>query len=114
MWRDRPDWPRSERGRLPVHGTCRQAGPEQATHLPNDFLSAASPDLKTPLTALVGQAQLMEVRARRDPTAPPDLKGIQRMMRASIALPIAEILRMVDYSTQDSMDAGGRHTGRSG
>jgi len=63
-----------------IDEAARVRAREQATHLRDDFLSAAAHDLKTPLTALVGQAQLMEMRARRDPTAPPDLKGIQRMI----------------------------------
>lgn len=54
---------------------------EEATRLKDDFLSAAAHDLKTPLTTLVGQAQLMERRARRWPGTPTDLEGVQRMVR---------------------------------
>lgn len=52
---------------------------EEATRLKDDFLSAAAHDLKTPLTAIIVQAQLLERRARHNPTAPPDLPGIQRL-----------------------------------
>jgi signal transduction histidine kinase len=56
---------------------------EEATRLKDDFLSAAAHDLKTPLTALIAQAQLMERRATRNPQAPADLPGIQRITRES-------------------------------
>lgn len=54
---------------------------EEATRLKEDFLSAAAHDLKTPLTTLVAQAQLIERRAKRMPDAPVDLMSIQRLMR---------------------------------
>ena len=38
---------------------------EQAARLKEDFLSAAAHDLKTPLTTLLGQAQILEVRFGR-------------------------------------------------
>ena len=44
---------------------------EHATRLKDDFLSAAAHDLKTPLTALMAQAQLLELRVRRNPQSPP-------------------------------------------
>ena len=53
---------------------------EEATRLKDDFLSAAAHDLKTPLTTLVAQAQLLERRALMRPEAPPDLRGIQRIV----------------------------------
>jgi len=56
---------------------------EEATRLKDDFLSAAAHDLKTPLTTLVAQTQLMELRAARTPQAPPDLGGIQRLVAES-------------------------------
>jgi signal transduction histidine kinase len=54
---------------------------EEATRLREDFLSAAAHDLKTPLTTLIGKAQLMERLALRNPAAPADLAGIQLLVR---------------------------------
>src|SRR6185436_1504016 len=54
---------------------------EQATRLREDFLSAAAHDLKTPLTTLIGKAQLMERLALRNPSAPADLAGLQLLVR---------------------------------
>ncbi|MGH2347595.1 MAG: sensor histidine kinase, partial [Chloroflexota bacterium] len=56
---------------------------EEAARLKDDFLSAAAHDLKTPLTAMVVQAQLMERRARRNPAAPADLASIERIVQES-------------------------------
>jgi signal transduction histidine kinase len=53
---------------------------EEATRLKDDFLSAAAHDLKTPLTGLLGQAQLMQRRVARDPTAPADGPGVDRLV----------------------------------
>jgi two-component system, OmpR family, sensor kinase len=54
---------------------------EEATRLREDFLSAAAHDLKTPLTTLIGKAQLMERLALRSPSAPADLAGLQLLVR---------------------------------
>lgn len=56
---------------------------EEANRLKDDFLSAAAHDLKTPLTTLVAQSQLLEKRARLDPQAPPSLDGIRRLVTES-------------------------------
>lgn len=53
---------------------------EEVTRLKDDFLSAAAHDLKTPLTSLLGQAQLLQRRAARDPAAPADGPGIDRIV----------------------------------
>lgn len=53
---------------------------EEATRLKEDFLSAAAHDLKTPLTTLVTRAQLMQRRAQRDPSAPPDQESIRLLV----------------------------------
>lgn len=45
-------------------------GHEEAMRLKEDFLSAAAHDLKTPLTALIAQSQLMQRRALREPGRP--------------------------------------------
>ncbi|HEX8229466.1 MAG TPA: ATP-binding protein [Chloroflexia bacterium] len=54
---------------------------EEVARLKEDFLSAAAHDLKTPLTVLVAQAQFLERRATRNPEAPADPKGIQRIVQ---------------------------------
>jgi len=54
---------------------------EEATRMKDDFLSAAAHDLKTPLTTLVMQSELLERRANRAPEAPADLESIRRMRR---------------------------------
>jgi signal transduction histidine kinase len=54
---------------------------EEVTRLKDDFLSAAAHDLKTPLTTLIAQAQMLERRALRYPDAPSDLKAIQRLIK---------------------------------
>jgi signal transduction histidine kinase len=56
---------------------------EEATRLKEDFLSAAAHDLKTPLTTVVAQAEFLERRAVREPTAPADIAGIRRVVRES-------------------------------
>ena len=58
-------------------------GREDATTLKEEFLSAAAHDLRTPLTVLLGQAELMERRLQKEPTAPVDPAGIARIVRES-------------------------------
>lgn len=69
-----------------IDEAARVRAREEATRLKDDFLSAAAHDLKTPLTTLVAQAQLLERRARRDPTVPADAAGIERIAREAIRL----------------------------
>lgn len=64
-----------------IDEAARVQAREEATRLKDDFLSAAAHDLKTPLTAVIAQAQLLERRARRKPDEPPDLQGIERIVR---------------------------------
>ena len=52
---------------------------QQSTRLKEDFLSAAAHDLRTPLTILVGQVELMERRILRNPDAPAELASVQRL-----------------------------------
>ena len=66
-----------------IDEAARVRAREEAARLKDDFLSAAAHDLKTPLTTLVAQAQLLERRALRDPAAPADATGIRRMVRES-------------------------------
>ena len=56
-------------------------GREEAARLKEEFLSAAAHDLRTPLTVVLGQAELMERRLLRDPAAPVDPIGVSRMAR---------------------------------
>jgi signal transduction histidine kinase len=53
---------------------------EEVTRLKDDFLSAAAHDLKTPLTAVIARAQLMERRASRNPSAPADMASIGKIL----------------------------------
>ena len=54
---------------------------EDAARLKEEFLSAAAHDLRTPLTVVLGQAELLERRLARDPRAPVDSAGVARMAR---------------------------------
>lgn len=54
-------------------------GREEAARLKEEFLSAAAHDLRTPLTVVLGQAELLERRLARNPTAPVDAVGVKRM-----------------------------------
>jgi signal transduction histidine kinase len=73
----------------------------------DDFLSAAAHDLKTPLTTVVAQAQLLERRAARDPGAPVDLDGVRRITREARRLNDL-ILKLLDVSR---MEEGGAWVG---
>lgn len=54
---------------------------EEAARLKEDFLSAAAHDLRTPLTVVLGQAELLERRRQRNPGAPVDGQGLARIAR---------------------------------
>ena len=69
--------------RAMIDHAARVRAREEATRLKEDFLSAAAHDLKTPLTTVVAQAEFLERRATRDPSAPADLAGIKRVVRES-------------------------------
>jgi signal transduction histidine kinase len=56
---------------------------EEAARLKEEFLSAAAHDLRTPLTVVLGQAELLARRLARDPSAPVDAAGVTRMVRES-------------------------------
>jgi signal transduction histidine kinase len=53
---------------------------EETARLKEDFLSSAAHDLRTPLTGILAQAQLLKRRAELRPNAPPDLVGIDRLI----------------------------------
>ena len=54
---------------------------EDATRLKEEFLSAAAHDLRTPLTVVLGQAELLERRLARDPGATIDTASVARIAR---------------------------------
>jgi signal transduction histidine kinase len=69
----------------------------EATRVKDDFISGAAHDLKTPLTTLVAQAQFLERRAETDPSAPPDLTGIRRIVHEAKRLSTL-VLKLLDAS----------------
>ncbi|MGA7730674.1 MAG: ATP-binding protein [Chloroflexia bacterium] len=69
-----------------IDEATRVRGREEATRLKEDFLSAAAHDLKTPLTTLVAQAQLLERRAERKPDMPVDREAIRTIAREATRL----------------------------
>jgi signal transduction histidine kinase/uncharacterized membrane protein len=69
-----------------IDEATRVRGREEATRLKEDFLSAAAHDLKTPLTTLVAQAQLLERRAERMPDAPVDREALRTIAREATRL----------------------------
>ncbi|HMQ33287.1 MAG TPA: ATP-binding protein [Chloroflexaceae bacterium] len=75
--------------------TSRVRAREEAARLKEDFLSTAAHDLKTPLTTIVVQAQLAARRAARNPDAPADQAGLQRMVTESERLR-AMVLELLD------------------
>jgi signal transduction histidine kinase len=70
---------------------------EEATRLKEDFLSSAAHDLKTPLTGIVTQAQLLQRRAEVDPLAPADRAGTKRLLEQSLRLRDL-VLELLDVS----------------
>jgi signal transduction histidine kinase len=80
-----------------IDEAARVRAREEATRLRDDFLSSAAHDLKTPLTTLMAQAQLMERRALRDREAPADLAGIQRLVQETRRLN-GLVLELLDAS----------------
>ena len=54
---------------------------EDAARLKEEFLSSAAHDLRTPLTVVLGQSELLERRIQRDPTAPVDPASVARIVR---------------------------------
>jgi signal transduction histidine kinase len=73
---------------------------EEAARLKEDFLSSAAHDLKTPLTGLVTQAQLLLRRSERDPDAPADRPGLNRLLEQSLRLKDL-VLELLDVSLLD-------------
>lgn len=90
-----------------IDEAARVQAREAATRLKDDFLSAAAHDLKTPLTTLIAQAQLLERRADRNPDAPADRAGLRRIARESERLR-AMVLELLDAARAEQ----GRLVGR--
>jgi signal transduction histidine kinase len=63
-----------------IDDAARVRAQEEAALLKEDFVSAAAHDLKTPLTTIVAQAQLLERRALREGRSA-ELEGLRRLMR---------------------------------
>lgn len=66
-----------------IDEAARVRARDETARLKEDFLAAAAHDLKTPLTALIGRAQLLARRAARQPEAPADLASIEALVRES-------------------------------
>ena len=64
-----------------IDEAARVRAREEVTRIKDDFLSAAAHDLKTPLTTILAQAQLLERQARRRPDGPMDTQGLERIVR---------------------------------
>jgi len=64
-----------------IDEAARVQAQEAAARLKEDFVSAAAHDLKTPLTTLLGQAQVLELRAGRDAALAPHQPAIGRIAR---------------------------------
>jgi signal transduction histidine kinase len=80
-----------------IDEAARVRAREEATRLKDDFLSAAAHDLKTPLTSIIVNAQLLERRAMRRPDQPADLGGIRRVIAEAIRLR-GIVLELLDAS----------------
>ena len=80
-----------------IDEAARVQAREEVARMKEDFLSAAAHDLKTPLTTLVGQAQLLEKRILRAPEAPVDLTSVQRLVREAQRLRTL-VLELLDAS----------------
>lgn len=66
-----------------IDEAARVQAREEATRLKDDFLSSAAHDLRTPLTTLLGQAQVLERRAVRDELADAYRQGLGRIVSES-------------------------------
>ena len=80
-----------------VNEAAHVAAREEAARLKEDFLSSAAHDLKTPLTGIVTQAQLLLRRHERDPAAPADAVGLHRLVEQSQRLRNL-VVRLLDVS----------------
>jgi K+-sensing histidine kinase KdpD len=76
---------------------------EEAAKLKEDFVSAAAHDLKTPLTTLLGQAQILELRFGRDPSLAQHQPAMARIVREA---------RRLSALVEDLLDASRVEEGR--
>ncbi len=108
-----------------IEEATRVQAREEATRMKDDFLSAAAHELKTPLTALLIQAQFIERRARQDPAAPAELARLQRLVHEAerlrqFVLDLLDVTRLAHGRLVHqvelvelvalAMDACGRHS----
>ena len=68
-----------------IDDAARVQAEAESVRLKEDFVSAAAHDLKTPLTTILGQAQLLARRATRE-GRPRDLEGLERLVREALHL----------------------------
>jgi signal transduction histidine kinase len=66
-----------------IDEAAQVAAREESARLKEDFLSSAAHDLKTPLTGIVTQAQILRRRHERNPDAPVDAVGLKRLVEQS-------------------------------
>ena len=64
-----------------IDEAARVRAQEEAARLKEDFVSAAAHDLKTPLTTLLGQAQILELRFARDASLAQHQPAVARIAR---------------------------------
>lgn len=69
-----------------IDAATRIQAREETARLKEDFISSAAHDLKTPLSGMLMQAQLMLRRASRDPSTPADQAGLERLIREGTRL----------------------------
>jgi signal transduction histidine kinase len=72
-------------GRHLIDDAARVQAQEESVRLKEDFVSAAAHDLKTPLTTIMAQAQLLERRAEREGRTA-ELVGLRRLARETTQL----------------------------
>lgn len=86
-----------------IDEAARVQAQEAAAKLKEDFVSAAAHDLKTPLTTLLGQAQILELRFARDPSLAPHQPAVDRIAREA---------RRLSALVEDLLDASRIEEGR--
>jgi signal transduction histidine kinase len=64
-----------------VDEAARVHAREESLRMKQDFLSSAAHDLKTPLTGILTQSQMLLRRAELNPAAPSSMDGLQRLLR---------------------------------
>jgi signal transduction histidine kinase len=84
-----------------IDEAARVRAREESMRLKDDFLAAAAHDLRTPLTTLMGRAQLLERRALREPQAPADLAAVRIILKEAQRLR-GLVLDLLDAARADS------------